>query len=57
MVTLPSHISQPLDLSCFKPFKIAFKKERDVAMVSNNSIELNKVTLTRWIDTTLDQSL
>jgi hypothetical protein len=60
MVTLPSHIShvlQPLDVSCFKPFKIAFKKERDVAMVSNNYIELNKVTLTRWIDTTLDQSL
>jgi len=34
MVTLPSHTShvlQPLDVSSFKPFKIAFKKERDEA--------------------------
>jgi len=60
MVTLWSHIShvlQPLDVSCFKPFKIAFKKKRDVAMVRNNYIEPNKVTLARWIDITLDQSL
>jgi len=30
MVTLPSHISytfQPLDVTCFKPFKIAFRKD------------------------------
>jgi hypothetical protein len=26
-------------------------------MVRNNYIEPNKVTLTRWMDTTLDQSL
>jgi hypothetical protein len=32
MVTLPLHIShvlQPFDVSSFKPFKTAFKKERD----------------------------
>jgi hypothetical protein len=31
MFTLPSHTShalQPLNLTCFKPFKIAFKKIR-----------------------------
>jgi len=30
MITLPSHTShafQPLDVACFKPFKIAFRKE------------------------------
>jgi len=52
-----SHVLQPLDVSCFKPFKVAFKKENDVTMIRNNYIEPNKVTLTRWIDTTLDQSL
>jgi hypothetical protein len=60
MVTLSSHIShvlQPLDVSCFKPIKIAFKKNRDVTIVRNNYIKLDKVTLVRWIDITLDQSL
>jgi hypothetical protein len=31
MITLPTHTShalQPLDVSCFKPFKIALKKLR-----------------------------
>jgi len=31
MITLPLHTShalQPLDVACFKPFKIAFKKEK-----------------------------
>jgi hypothetical protein len=36
-----------LDVSCFKPFKIAFKKERDGAMVKNNYKELDKVTMAR----------
>jgi len=36
MITLPSHIFhelQPLDVDYFKPFKITFKKERDISMV------------------------
>jgi hypothetical protein len=48
MVTLPSHtfhLLQPLDVSCFKPFKIAFKKKKDNAMVKNNHCEPNKCTL------------
>jgi hypothetical protein len=39
MITLPFHTShalQPLDVSCFKPFKITFKKDKDVAMSRNN---------------------
>jgi hypothetical protein len=53
MVTLPSHTShalQPLDVSCFKPFKIAFKKEKDATMVRNNYTKPNKVTLARWVE-------
>jgi hypothetical protein len=61
MVTLPSHTShalQALDVSCFNPFKISFKKERDDgAMVKNYYCELHKVTLARWIDKVLDQTL
>ncbi len=53
MVTLlahTSHVLQPLDVNCFKPFKIAFKKERDNVIVENNHCELDKCTLTRWVD-------
>jgi hypothetical protein len=47
MVTLPtrtSHVLQPLDVSCFKPFKTTFRKERNNAMVMNNQCELDKCT-------------
>jgi hypothetical protein len=60
MITLPSHTSyalQPLDVSCFKPFKITFKKVRDVAMFKINHRELHKITLTNWVDQALEQSL
>jgi hypothetical protein len=36
MITLllhTSHALQPLHVACFKPFKIAFRKERDITMV------------------------
>jgi hypothetical protein len=42
MVTWPlqiSHILQPLNVNCFKPFKITFKKEKDNAMARNNHCE------------------
>jgi hypothetical protein len=60
MVTLLAHTShalQPLDVSFFKPFKIAFRKERDNAMVKNNHCEPDKCTLSSWVDKSLDQSL
>jgi hypothetical protein len=48
MIILPNHIIhalQPLDVVCFKMFKIVFRKDRDVAMASNNYIEPDKITL------------
>jgi hypothetical protein len=57
MVALPSHTSyvlQPLDVSCFKPFKIAFRKEGNNAMVKNNHCEPNKCTLVNWVDKSLN---
>jgi hypothetical protein len=60
MITLPSHTShalQPLYVSCFKPFKIAFRKVRDVAMFkSNHMVEVDKITLVGWVDQALEQS-
>jgi hypothetical protein len=48
MITLPSHTShplQPLDFSCFKPFKTTFKKERDAIMAKNKYQKPDKITL------------
>ncbi len=53
MITLPSHTShalQLLDMSCFKPFKIAFRKVKDVVMFKNNHMELDKIIIARWVD-------
>jgi hypothetical protein len=47
MIILPSHTShalQPLDVSCFKPFKTSFKKEIDNSMVRNDYNEPDKAT-------------
>ncbi len=60
MVTLPTytwHALQPLNVSCFKPFKTTFRKERSSTMVKNNHLEPNKVTLTTWVDKALQQPL
>jgi len=60
MVILPSHTShalQPLYLACFKPFKTAFRKERDTTIINRNYIELDKIVLVGWMDKTLDQTL
>ncbi len=60
MITLPSHTSyalQSLNVSCFKPFKIAFRKVKDIIMSKSNHMELDKIILTRWVDQALAQSL
>jgi hypothetical protein len=56
-ITLPFHTShafKPLDVSCSKPFKTAFKKEKDNAMIKNNHYKLVSVD---YVDKMLDQSL
>jgi hypothetical protein len=60
MITLPSHAShalQPLDVACFKPFKTAFRKEKNTTMVWRNYIQLDKITLVGCVDKALDQTL
>jgi hypothetical protein len=60
MITLPSHTFhafQPLDVACFKPFKITFKKEKNIVVVNRSHIEPYKITLARWVDKALDLAL
>jgi len=60
IITLLSHTShalKPLDISCSKPFKITFRKERDTSMAINGYQEPNKITLVGWVDKTIDQLL
>jgi hypothetical protein len=60
MVTLPSHTShalQPLDITCFKPFKTAFRKEKDTTMVNRNYIDPDNIVLVGWVDKLVDQAL
>jgi len=53
MITLQLHTShalQPLYVFCFKPFKITFRKVKDEIIFINNHMELNKITLTGWVN-------
>jgi hypothetical protein len=53
MITLPSHTwhdLQPLDVSCFKPFKTTLKKVKDATKFKSNHIELNKIILAGWVN-------
>jgi hypothetical protein len=48
MITLPSHTShvlQPLDVACFKPFKIAFKAYTNVRTLVNKKKGASKEDL------------
>jgi hypothetical protein len=45
-----SHAFQPLDVSCFKPFKIAFQKVRDATMANRNYIKPDNIILAGWVD-------
>jgi len=60
MLTPPSHTShilQPLGVSCFRPFKFTFKREKNESMFKHNHRDLDKVTLAGWADKTLNRSL
>ena len=43
-----SHALQPLDVSCFKPFKTAFRKIRDRWSLGNKTTAVDKHTLCEW---------
>ena len=60
MVTLPAHTShalQPLDVSCFKPFKSAFRKIRDAWTLENKGKKVEKADLCQWTAEALDKAL
>ena len=51
IVSLPSHTShalQPLDVACFKPFKTAFKRCKDLLSLENSKKEVGKHDLCEW---------
>ncbi len=60
MITLPSHTShahQPLDVACFKPFNITFKRERNTTMFNRNYIKPYKIAFVRQVNNSLDHAL
>ncbi len=60
LITLPSHTScalQPLDVSCFKPFKTIFKTYKDVWTLVNKRRGANKEDLAQWVFLTLKKTL
>jgi hypothetical protein len=59
-LTLPSHTSpalQPLNVSCFKPFKQAFRLNRDVWTFKNKSRGAGKEVLAQWVSKALEKGL
>ena len=60
IVSLPSHTShalQPLDVSCFKSFKTAFRKIRDRWSLRNKTKAVDKRTLCEWTSQALQTAL
>lgn len=60
IVTLPSHMShalQPLDVTCFKPFKVAYRAYRDKWTLSNKGKVPEKEDLASWVSMDLKRGL
>ena len=60
IVSLPSHTShalQPLDVACFKPFKTAFRRCRDLWSLENSKKEVGKQDLCEWTSRALQAAL
>jgi hypothetical protein len=60
IVSLPSHTShalQPLDVSCFKPFKAAFRQVRDSWTVVNKGRKVERQDLCEWTSQALQKAL
>ena len=51
-----SHALQPLDVSCFKPFKYAFRKIKDSWSLLNKGKKMEKTTLCEWTLQALERS-
>ena len=52
-----THALQPLNVSCFKPFKSAFRQIRDFWMLLNKGRKVEKTTLCEWTSQALERSL
>jgi hypothetical protein len=60
LLTLPSHYShamQPLDVSVFKPFKLAFRVYMDIWTVQNRGRGARKEVLASWVSKALRRAL
>ena len=60
IVSLPSHTShalQPLDVSCFKPFKSAFRQIKDCWTLLNKGRKVEKQDLCEWTAQALQKAL
>ena len=60
IITLPSHTShrlQPLDVSIFKPFKVAFQACRDRWTMGNKGQTARKEELAEWVAEGLKKAL
>ena len=60
IVTLLAHTShalQSLDVSCFKPFKFAFREIKDLWTLENKGKKVEKTDLCEWTTKALDRAL
>ena len=60
MLTISSHTShglQPLDVACFKPFKVAFRAYKQAWNVRNHGSKVRKQDLASWILLALKKAL
>ena len=60
MVSLPSHTSHglhPLDVSCFEPFKVAFRAYKSMWSVNNHGAKVRKEDLANWVSLALKRAL
>ena len=60
MLPLPSHTShglQPLDVSCFKPFKVAFRAYKNLWTMKHHGVRVTKEILANWVFLALKKAL